>query len=437
LAASAVCTISVQFAPTQTGAVNGTMTIADILDTKSVTLSGTGLAPPSFSVNPSSLTFTNQQPGVASAPQTLTITNAGGAAMANIGFAFIGAAASSYSVSGATCGASLAGGNSCTAQVVFTPSATGAASATLAISSSTAGVTPVSVPLNGSGLLAAGLTANPSQLAFPVVAMGQSSAAQTVTIANSSAYAVAPLTLAVAAPFGIAQSTCTGGLASGANCTASIVFQPSSTGSASGSLTASSASVGAPATVALSGTGFDFAVAVKGPASQSVTRGQQAAYTLGITPAGANETFSFTCGTLPANAACIFDPANGTLNAGVQGTVIVEISTGRISATRLEKREPAGLRLGRPAFWRALPLTCGLLLLPLAIRRRHKILPLAVLVVLLAGGVSSCTGSGGGTGGGSGGQGGGSTTPTGTYTIPVNVTSTGITRSVTLTLTVD
>ena len=93
LAAGAVCTIGVVFAPTQLGALSGTLTIYDALNTQTVSLGGTGVAPPVFNVTPTSLTFTNQQPGVASAPQTVTIANAGASPMANIGFAITGSAA--------------------------------------------------------------------------------------------------------------------------------------------------------------------------------------------------------------------------------------------------------------------------------------------------------------------------------------------------------
>jgi uncharacterized membrane protein YgcG len=64
-----------------------------------------------------------------------------------------------------------------------------------------------------------------------------------------------------------------------------------------------------------------------------------------------------------------------------------------------------------------------------------------LLGAILAGGIASCTSSGGGTSGGGGGSGGGSggsgSTPSGTYSIPVNVTSMGVQHSVTVTLTVD
>jgi hypothetical protein len=432
-------TISVQSAPTQVGSIAGTLTIADALRTQTVALSGTGLGPPVITVNPASLAFTNQQPGVASAPQTLTVTNAGGAPMANVGFQ-ISPLASGYTILPAVCAATLNPGASCFGQVTFTPPAAGVIAAALAVSSSTPGVAAVSVPLNGSGQLASALATNPSQLTFPVVAAGQSSAAQPVTVTNSSGYSISGVSLAAAAPFSVTQNTCFGNLAAGANCTASVVFQPSVGGSASGMLTISSSAVAAPATVALSGVGFDFSVVFSGPASQTIARGQQANYTLVLTPVGSGGSFTFACGTLPTNALCLFNPATETLGTGVEGNVLVQISTSSGTTARLERpdaNKPGVERAGRRGFSGALPLACGLFLLPLALRRCRRIFLLAVLAVFLAGGVISCTSSGGGSSGSTSGQGGSGGTPAGTYTIPVTVTSTGMTHSVNLTLTVD
>jgi hypothetical protein len=452
LAAGAVCTISVIFAPTQLGPVTGTLTVMDALRTQTVSLIGTGTGPPAFSVNPTSLTFTNQQPGVPSAPQTLTVSNVGGSPMANVGFSITGAAASSYSITANTCGALLNNGSSCTAAIVFTPSATGAIAATLAVSSSTFGVAPVSVPLNGSGQLTGGLIVNPSLIAFPVVAVGQSSAAQTVTVTNSSNYAIASLVLSAPAPFSISQNTCGASLAAGANCTASVVFEPSSAGPASGSLTVTSSTVSTPATVALTGTGFNFTLSISGSASQTVASGQQAAYTLVISPVGSGATFAFSCGTLPANAVCLFSPVNETLGAGVQGNVQVEISTDNGTTARLEIPRIATPNSAKPNFARpggarpgldhfgfrsALPLACALLILPWALLRCRKLFLLAVLAAFLVSGVTGCVSSGKIKGGGSGGSGGGSNTAPGTYTIPVSVTALGITQSVNVSLTVD
>jgi hypothetical protein len=428
LTGHAACTISVVFAPTRLGSLSGTLTVSDALRTQTATLTGTGVAPPALSVNPTSLNFSTQQPGVAAAPQTLTISNTGGVALANAGFQITGPAAASYSVGASTCGATLSAGGSCTAQVIFTPAATGPIAAALIVSSSTLGVTPLSVPLNGTGQLSSGLGGNPAQLTFPAVGVGQSSAALPVTISNNSSYAIGSLALAVNGPFFLTQNACSGSLAAGANCTAGVIFQPTASGTVAGALTVSSTSVTVPANVALVGIGFDFTVAASGSSSLTIAAGQTANYGVTINPAnGAQGNFTYTCGTLPANALCLFNPPTTTVSAGATGNVTVGISTGKATLARAES----------PAAWRMLPLACGLLLLPLALVRRRKSLLLIVLLAVLAGSVSSCTSSGGGTGGGSGGSGSSSATPPGTYTIPVTVSSTGITHAVTLTMTVD
>jgi hypothetical protein len=158
----------------------------------------------------------------------------------------------------------------------------------------------------------------------------------------------------------------------------------------------------------------------------TVTSGQQADYTLDITPEAAQGSFTFACGTLPANARCLFNPATQTLASGVEGNVMVQIYTG--NSASIVRAEP-------PAYWRAAPLLCGLLLLPFALGWRRKALLLALLAGILAGGVASCTSSGGGTN--SGNQGSSSGTPAGTYQIPVTVSAMGVSHSQTISLTVD
>jgi hypothetical protein len=181
--------------------------------------------------------------------------------------------------------------------------------------------------------------------------------------------------------------------------------------------------------------GFDFTVTFSGTSTQSVASGQSASYTIVLTPlAGSSGTFTFACGTVPSNSICTFNPAGETLNAGVQGNVVVQVSTGG-STTTARSKAPGGGNV--------LPLVCGLLLLRLGWKWRHKNPHGAVqfaLLAILGVGVVSCTSSGGGTGGGagsSGRSGGSGTTSAGTYSIPVTVTSTGISHSVTLTLIVE
>ncbi len=434
VAAHSVCTVNVQFAPTQAGNLTGALTITDQLGVRTVGLSGTGLQPGAFSLSPASLNFPQQQPGVASPPQTVLVTNAGGAPMANIGLQITGPATASYSIPATTCGALLNAGGSCAVQVVFTPNATGPIAAMLAISSSTPGIMAAYVPLNGVGLLPNGLEATPALVQFPTAAVGQSAPPQFVTISNASSYAVAPVSLTASGPFSIAQSTCTGVLNPGSTCTASVVFQPTAAGAATGLLTVSSTAVAAPATAALTGAGFSFTVTPSGPTAQTVTSGQQGDYKLVITPTGAQGTFSFQCGTLPSNALCLFNPGAETLNDGVQGNVEVEIYTGSsgIAQARPASRFP-------PAGLPASALALALCLVPLGLRRRRRAFLAVALAAALIAGLSSCTSAIGGVvgSGGSGGQSSSGGTPAGTYTIPVTVTSGGLSQTVSLTLTVD
>lgn len=257
------CTISVQFVPSvgQLGSQTGTLTVADALRVQPVTLSGTGLAPPAIGFSPpAGLSFPLQTVGVAGS-LTLTVTNTGGAPLANLSFTIPGSAvpgsqASYFAIGVTTCpvtsGTTLAAGSSCTVQVIFTPMAAGGSAATLTISSSNA--TAVSVPLSGSGQVTAGLNVSPPQLTFGPQSPGQPTAAQTVTITNTAAVASSTPALSISnTQFSLTANTCTGSLAAGANCTVGVIYTPTG-GTATGLLTVSSSTFATQATVVLNGT---------------------------------------------------------------------------------------------------------------------------------------------------------------------------------------
>jgi hypothetical protein len=544
LAANSSCAISVQFDPTATGTQTGALSIADATRTQpqTVALSGMGLAPPVLGVSPSSLAFTGQTVGLAGLAKTVTVSNTGGAPLADVGFQINGLSASSFSYGSTTCGATLANGSSCTVQVTFTPTAAGGATATLVVSSSTSGVAAVTVPLSGTEETPAGLSVSASQLVFPVVAPGQHSLSPLVTITNTGGSAITSLTLTATPPFSLALNTCgttlsnlsgqnsctvevvfspslnepytgtlsiasltasaviplsgTGGvpgsvqalpslvdfpqtgvsllstpvtvtltnpdsvnslgslalavtagfrlvstscastLAAGASCTAIVEFAPTSPGVQSGNLIVTSSALTTGSFVPLSGVGFDYSIAASGSSSQAVANGQTAFYTLAIcgtegctlTPTlVAQGTFTFQCGTLPANTSCAFSPGSESIPAGTTGSVVVEIATGNTTTTAHSSLPPA---------WPALPLACGVLLAPFALTRRRKALLLVALLMILAGGVSSCTSSGVISGGNLPGAGSGTTSP-GTYPVVVTATSNGVPHQVTLTLIVD
>jgi hypothetical protein len=98
------------------------------------------------------LAFGNQALGVASAARTLTLHNTGTAAGTGITLSFSSTLFSRPAgAAGGTCGATLAAAATCTINVVFTPTATGAATGTLTIFANVA-VTGSPVALGGTGV---------------------------------------------------------------------------------------------------------------------------------------------------------------------------------------------------------------------------------------------------------------------------------------------
>jgi hypothetical protein len=298
--------------------------------------------------------------------------------------------------------------------------------------SSASVATPATVLLSGTGAAGAAIQVTPGTIVFATTAPGATSSQTTVTVTNTGATAsLSNLALAVTAGFQLVSNTCPAALAPGLSCTAGVEFTPTVAGAQTGTLTVTSSALATGASVPLSGMSLDFTLAVSGSSSQTVAAGLTANYTLTITPLnGSGGTFTFACGTLPANALCLFNPATETLN-GITGTVTVEISTGGVG-TLVHPAIPHG--------WRLLPLVCGLALLPFGFHRRRRALMIMALLSILVGSVSSCTSSAGGAGGSSGesgGSGGTGSTAAGTYTISPSAASSGVVRSVLLTLTVD
>jgi hypothetical protein len=167
----------------------------------------------------------------------------------------------------------------------------------------------------------------------------------------------------------------------------------------------------------------------------TVSSGQTANYTLGLAPLAASAgNFTFQCGQLPSYAACIFNPSTETVAGGATGTEGVQITTGQSSSAQI--MAPAQIIAPASGGGRALTVAFAVLMLPLAWRRRKLRFPIAVLAILLLG-FSGCSSSGGGSGGTPPSSPTTHTTPAGTYTVPVTVTSSGVQHAVTLTLVVD
>ncbi|WP_440223631.1 beta strand repeat-containing protein [Dokdonella sp. MW10] len=332
IAAGASCTLAYTFAPTATGPSSQPITITSSSPgSGSVTLSGTG-AQGVLAVAPTTLAFGNVAVGTTSGAQTTTLSNTGGASLT---VTSVTAPAAPFASSGGTCGATpitIAAGASCTLGYAFAPTATGPASQAITISAGAAG--NGSVALSGTGTQGV-LAIAPTAVAFGNVAVGTTSAAQSVTLSNSGAASLVVTTLtAPAAPFASIGGSCGGvpiTITAGASCTIDYTFAPTTTGPASQAITADAGAAGS-GTTTLGGTGVTGVVGVLNPslAFGTVTVGDDGTLLLTITNTGGGP---LTVTSITAPAAPFAQVAGGsctavpfTLAAGASCTVAYTFS---------------------------------------------------------------------------------------------------------------
>ncbi len=276
------------------------------------------LTPPPISVSPKSLTFANQLVGTTSATQPIAVKNNGGAT------ATISVAVNGDFTETDNC-ASLAVGASCTINVAFKPSTTGARGGTLTLSDNLPGG-PQTVLLAGTGVAPA-VSLNATNIPFGNQVVGTTSTAQVIGLTNSGTATLTINTIMItganSADFS-QTNTCGTSVASGANCTISVTFKPTATGSRTASLTITDDAAGSPQSVSLTGTGtapvvmqsptslsFSGQLITTSSAAQNVTLTNNGTATLNISSiaiTGANSgdfSQTNTCAvTLAANANC-------------------------------------------------------------------------------------------------------------------------------------
>ena len=248
MASAASCTIQVSFAPTVVGAASGRVTITDNAGTQTVTLSGSGSAPVTFS--PTSLSFGNVVQ-TTNSTRTLTLTNRLNTTL-TVSSVAVSGVSGPFAVASNTCGTSVAAGASCTVGVTFSPAAVGSAVGTLTFNDS-AITSPQTVSLSGTG--SAPVTFSSNSINFSTVRVGTTSSARSVTLTN---HLSSPLTItAVSAGtgFAVVSNTCGASIGAGANCTVGVTFSPTATGPVTGTLTFTDSAVTSPQVVTLSGTG--------------------------------------------------------------------------------------------------------------------------------------------------------------------------------------
>ena len=372
VAVGANCTINVVFDPASVGAATATLSVnaGGGAGTKTVALSGTGIAQPTYTVSPTSLAFGNELTNVASAPMSVTVTNTGGVALPITSIKLSTGGTQPFSES-TTCGASLAVGANCTISVVFDPASVGAATATLSVNAGS-GAGTQTVALSGTGIAQTTYTVSPTSLAFGNESMNVASAPMSVTVTNTGGVALPITSIKLSTggtqPFS-ESTTCGASLAVGANCTISVVFDPASVGAATATLSVNAGGGAGTQTVALSGTGIAQPTYTVSPTSlafgneltniasapMSVTVTNTGSVALTITSiklsTGGTQPFSesTTCGaSVAVGANCtisvVFDPASVgaatatlSVNAGSGAQTVALSGTGTVSTVTSSK----------------------------------------------------------------------------------------------------
>jgi len=233
LAGGAECTISVTFTPASAASIPGTLTVASsgTNTPNTVTLAGTGVAQPALTLSPLTLSFTNQKVNTASPYQTVTVGNSATTALT------FGSPAFTVSANFAqtnNCGATLAQGATCTVNVAFLPTESGAFTGYLQVNSNTGSVPATSVSFTGNGVIGTpALTLSSAGLVFDPQTVGIPSATQYLTVTNTGDVPVSIFGIAITGTGNTSYTTtgCVGTVVQpGSYCLVRMIFDPTTSG---------------------------------------------------------------------------------------------------------------------------------------------------------------------------------------------------------------
>jgi hypothetical protein len=184
-------------------------------------------------ITPATLTFASQAVGTTSGAESLNIRNTGGVALT----LSTPTVSSSDFVSSNQCPASLGSGASCVISIIFAPTTTGPRSAALMVAANVQGGV-LTANLQAVGTPETTMVLTPLRLDFGSVRIAQTSPVQYVTVANTATTTAGMKPLSISGPFRISANTCSSSLAANTSCTVGVVFSPTTSGAASGSLLA-------------------------------------------------------------------------------------------------------------------------------------------------------------------------------------------------------
>jgi hypothetical protein len=238
------------FATTGTSTVTITGVSGALTHTTTIQLTVTSNSGPVVTLSPTSLAFGNVVKGSTSLQKNVILANTGSATLTISNIATSGDFAQVASTK--PCGSTLAAGANCKITITFTPTQLGSRTGALSITDNAPG-SPQTVPLSGTGIVAATLT--PTSKVFPITAVGTSSVAKVFTLTNKQSVALTGISIGTTGDYSVSTTTCSATLAAKAKCTISVVFTPTQTGTRTGTLQVNNNAVGSPETSSLTGKG--------------------------------------------------------------------------------------------------------------------------------------------------------------------------------------
>ena len=290
-----------------------------------------------------------------------------------------------------------------------------------------------------SGLALSFPTLSPMQLDFSSHVAGTTSAAQSITLTNEGDATLNISSIATSADYA-QTNTCSATLVPAANCAISVTFAPAATGFLPGTLIITDDSTGSPQMVTLTGSGTDFSLAAATGAncpaggncttSAIITAGQTATYDLQVkSVSGFNGNVALSCSGAPASATCSVSPASVPPNGSSSYAFTLTVNNTATAMTRPIMDRPAPQWATARFMSPLLPTFVVILLLAglaMAQRCRQHVLVPTLAVFLLS--IVPLTGCGGG---------GPNVRPPTNATITVTGTSSGVTRTLSLSITVN
>ena len=398
------------------------------------TLVGVLLSTAFKAVSPGSLNFGSQGVGTTSSRQVITISNP-----TNVKIGIASIAANGDFAETNDCGSSLSEGTTCQINVTFSPSSPGTQPGSIIVTDNTR-ISPLAIPVQGSGVNGAFLTMSRARLNFPAQLVGTTSNPATLTLSNTGNAALnfTGISITGADVSDFSQiNNCPSSLATEASCNVTVTFKPTAAGTQAANLAIHDSAPGNPQAVALSGVAtavpdFSLNPSSGSSASQSVSAGQTATFSLSLAGSG---TFSgavnLGCAVTPAvtsGPTCNLSSSSEQISGGTAQSVTVKIAT---TAPSMGMLVPIGRPSNSPTVgWIML---CTTILFPLSWRvhrsRKGPVLAVPVMLATMLAWVA-CGGSGSSPTHNTQG------TPPGTYTATVTATSGSLSHTMPLKVTV-